>query len=524
MKTIIANGTLLDGLGNEPFRADLLIEDDRILDIGSFADVPADVKIDATGLTVAPGFVDIHRHPDLAALSGEWGPGELAQGITTVVGGNCGLSPVPMRREYEKDCRAFLSPCLGISQAPVPDSLDGYFRAVQKQGLPVNMGMLAAAGAIKIWTRGFGDGVFTRQEMQTAQSMLRTLLEEGALGISLGVMYVPECYTTTQEYVEWLSAAAPYGRPVCCHIRGEGASLVDSVAEVIGIGRAAGLPVHISHFKSTGIQNWGRLIHVAIDQIEKARDEGQDVTADFYPYNAGASTLLSLVPPSLQAMGREELCARAGHRDIKDEMKRVLYGATPGWDNMVQDIGWSRILLTGGPGAEEFAGLDLAEIARRMGAEDPCDAMCEILAETNGQAGVVLQSMSDEDIRAIARLPYTFLISDALYGSGAAHPRQKGAFPEFLQTFVPDVLPLPEAIRKMTSMPADRLGIRGRGRLAKGCFADVAVFSEMEELPTFVHPHRLARGMRCLLLNGQPVWPAEQASLTARGRVIRFER
>lgn len=150
--------------------------------------------------------------------------------------------------------------------------------------------------------------------------------------------------------------------------------------------------------------------------------------------------------------------------------------------------------------------------------------MCDILSATGGQAGVVLQSMSDEDIRAIARLPYTFLISDALYGSGAAHPRQKGAFPEFLKTFVPDVLSLPEAIRKMTSMPADRLGIKSRGRLEKGCFADVAVFSEMEHRPTFSNPHMLVQGMRWLFLNGQPVWKAEGKPVVTQGRALRFER
>ena len=523
MKTLIVNGQLLDGLGHDPVRADLVIEGDRITEIGLLSDAEADRRIDAAGRLVTPGFVDIHRHPDMAVLSESFGPGESAQGITSLVGGNCGLSSVPMNPRHEQECRAFLAPVLGAGEATAFDSMESYFRCAERRGLPVNLGMLAAAGAIKIWAKGFEASPFTHAEMDRARAMLRTMLEEGALGVSLGIMYTPECYTATGEYIRWLQAAAPFGRPLCCHIRGEGNSLLSSVQEVINIGKAVGLPVHISHFKSTGIRNWGVLIHRAIDLIEKARASGQDVTADFYPYDAAASTLLSLVPPDLQAMYRGEPCRTAAGKELREKMKRVLYGPTPGWDNMVQDIGGGRILLTGAPGAESFAGMNFEEITEHMGLEDPCDAMCEILALTGGQAAVVLQSMSGEDLKTIARLPYTFLISDALYGSGAAHPRQKGAFPRFLREFVPQVLSLPEAIRKMTSMPADRLGIRDRGRLARGCFADVAVFSwdEFGDCATFSAPDLPARGMYRLLLNGETVWKDESRTDLKPGRILR---
>ena len=523
MKTLIMNGQLMDGLGHDPVRADLLIEGDRITEIGLLSDTMADQRIDAENRIITPGFVDIHRHPDIAVLSDAFGAGEMAQGITSVVGGNCGLSPVPMNPRYEQECRAFLAPCLGTGKTRAHDSLDAYFKDAEKKGLQVNLGMLAAAGAIKIWARGFAAGPFSDDQMDRARSMLCTMLEKGALGISLGIMYAPECYTTTVEYIRWLGAAGSYGRPLCCHIRGEGNSLPASVQEVIEIGRAVGLPVHISHFKSTGIRNWGDLIYQAIELIEKARASGQDVTADFYPYDAGASTLLSLVPPELQAMGRGENGKKAGGKAFREKLKRALYGPTPGWDNMVQDIGWKRILLSGGQGVEAFSGMNFEEIAKYMGVEDPCDAMCEILARTGGQAGVVLQSMSEKDIETVARLPYTFLISDALYGSGAAHPRQKGAFPRFLREFVPRILSLPEAIRKMTSLPADRLGIRNRGRLEKGCYADIAIFSraEFEDQATFASPHRPARGMKQLLLNGETVWKDEEQTGSIAGRVLR---
>lgn len=522
MKTIIHNGRLLDGLGHEPVRADVLIRDGFIEAIGTFPETEADERIDAAGMLVTPGFIDIHRHPDLAVFTDEFGEGELAQGLTTVVGGNCGLSPVPMRKETSAESRSFLSPCLGTAETPDFDSLESYLKDLDQRALPVNMGMLAAAGAIKIWAKGFGEGPFSRNEMANAQSMLRDMMQAGALGVSLGIMYAPECYTSTAEYAEWLRAAAPFGRPICCHIRGEGDSLVASVQEVIGIGKAVGLPVHISHFKATGIQNWNRLIGEAIDRIEKARAKGQDVTVDFYPYTAGASTLSSLIPPEMQRMGLRALSAAADRKETRESMKKALYGPTPGWDNMVRAIGWNRILLTGGEGAEEWAGLDFETIAKRMGEEDPCDAMCAILAVTGGQAGVVLQSMSEEDVKRIAALPYSFLISDALYGGGAAHPRQKGAFPNFLKHFVPEVVQLPEAIRKMTSMPADRLELRDRGRLQAGCRADVAIFSPeaFTDRATFESPHLPAAGLHWLLLNGKIAWEAGKA-IFGYGRTIR---
>ncbi len=521
--TLIQNGYVLDGLGNAPVRADVLIRDGRIAGVGQFEDIVPDRKIDASGCWVTPGFVDIHRHPDLAVLAGAFGPAELLQGITTAVGGNCGLSPVPMRDSFRQESLDALAPCLGTAEIPVFDRMDGYLEAIGSDPVPVNYGMLAAAGAVKIWAKGFGAAPFSEPEMANARSKLREMLEEGALGVSLGIMYTPECYTTTEEYIRWLSAAAPFGRPVCCHIRGEGASLCDSVREVIRIGYEAGLPVHISHFKATGIRHWGSLIYKAMACIEAARSRGQDVTADFYPYDAGASTLSSLIPPELLADGLQALSERAESADVRTRMKKALYGENGSWDNMVKDIGWERIILTGGAGAVAYAGKDFTALAATFGDEDPCDTFCRILHLTGGKAGIVVRSMSIEDVQAVAAKDYTFLISDALYGAGAAHPRQKGAFPHFLKKFVPGVLPMTEAVRKMTSMPADRLGLDDLGRLTEGARADIAVFDmdEFSDRATYLEPEKTADGLRLLMINGQVTVENGDVIRSDAGRILR---
>ena len=522
MRKIIRNALLTDGTGRPTYRGDLLMEGDRIQAVGGDIDCVADWTTDAEGMAVTPGFIDIHRHPDYAAFDSQFGMGEQAQGIATIVGGNCGLSPVPMRAQNEAACRDFLAPCLGTSAEPLFSDLTNYFGRLGKRPLPVNMGMLAAAGAVLRYVKGFGNAPLTPSQMEEAQALLRDELAAGALGVSLGVMYAPECFATKQEYIRLLSAATPFARPMCCHIRGEGATLVDSVAEVLDIARETELPLHISHFKSTGKKNWRHLIFEAIQRIEDARARGQDVTVDFYPYEAGASTLLSLVPNELIGNDQDAFLREVGTSAGKAQMRAALYKHRDDWDNMVLDIGWERITLSAAEGFEEYAGLDFATLAQRMRLSDPSDAMCEILSATHGRAGVVLMSMCADDVQTVARLPYSLLISDALYGAGAAHPRQKGAFPRFLKQYVPQSLSFEEAIRKMTSMPAARLGIRERGRLEAGCYADIAMFDArtLRDEATYEQPQRLSQGMKMLMVNGETVWESEAQKCAGAGRIL----
>lgn len=521
MKTLIKHAVVFDGVHPQLQYGDVYLNEDRLEAVGGVIDAPADQVLDAGGQWMTPGFVDIHRHPDLAVFGDSFGQAELAQGITSVVGGNCGLSPVPMSAANEREHRAFLAPCLGETHRGRFEDFQAYRQSLSSVPLPLNMGMLAAVGAIMTCAKGYDNARFSPEEMKRARWLLQDALEKGALGVSLGIMYQPECFASQEEYVRLLSAATPYGRPLCCHIRGEGASLVQSVEEVLRLAQCVGLPLHISHFKSTGIRHWRGLIHQAIERIEKARAQGQDVTVDFYPYDAGASTLLSLVPPQLLG-DQDAFLTSAATSEGKARMREAIYRENPQWDNMVQDIGWERILISSAEGMDSLAGLDFVSAAKALGVKDPADALCELLAATRGKAGVVLQSMCWDDVKTVAALPYSMLISDALYGGGAAHPRQKGAFPRFLKQFVPEVMSWEEALLKMTALPAKRLGLRGRGELRVGNAADLAVFSPqaLTDRATYAHPEEIAQGMQWVFVNGQLAWENQTCTTRDAGRML----
>ena len=505
MKTLIQGGTIYDGAGGEPYRADLLLSDGRIEAIGAALNPEGVERIDAGGCAVTPGFIDIHRHCDLAALAPDFGACELAQGITTAVGGDCGLAPLPIGREWARQNEAFLAPCLGRGRSF--ESLERYFRALSQRRLPVNLGMLAAIGAVRRGVKGFEGGPMTAREMDRARALLRECLESGALGVSLGIMYPPECWMDEGEYARLLSVATPFGRPLCCHIRGEGDLLLDSVREVIALGKRAGLPVHISHFKCTGVRNWRSGILRAIELVDSQRATGMDVTVDFYPYSAGATTLVSLLPPPVLEEGGDRLWQRLGTREGVRLVRDALGRRHAGWDNMIDAIGWKRIVLTSVPGEPSLTGLDLERAAGQAGVEE-VEFLCALLSRTKGGALIALNSMDWEDVKRIALLPYSFLISDALYNEGATHPRRFGAFPRFLRLFVREegLLAMGEAVRKMTRLPAERLGLLDRGLLKPGMRADVNVFdpSEVTDRASFEAPDRLSEGIRYTFVGGLP--------------------
>jgi len=504
MKTLIQGGTIYDGAGGEPYRANLLLSGGRIEAIGAVLNADDAKRIDAAGCAVTPGFIDIHRHCDLATLTPGFGACELAQGITTAVGGNCGLAPLPIGGEWAQQNEAFLAPCLGRGGSF--ESLEGYFRALSQRRLPLSLGMLAAVGAVRRGVKGFGSGPMTEKEMDRARALLRDCMESGALGVSLGIMYPPECWMGEDEYERLLSAASPFGRPLCCHIRGEGDLLLDSVREAVALGKRADLPVHISHFKCTGVRNWRSGILRAIEWIESQRAKGMDVTVDFYPYAAGATTLISLLPPPVLEEGGDRLWQRFGTPEGVRLVRDALNRRHAGWDNMIDAIGWKRIVLAGVPGEPSLAGLDLERAAAQAGVEE-VEFLCALLSRTMGGALIALNSMDWEDVKRIARLPYSFLISDALYNEGATHPRRYGAFPRFLRLFVREerLLSMGEAVRKMSRLPAERLGLLDRGLLKPGMRADINVFDlgEVTDRATHEAPDLLSEGIRHTFISGR---------------------
>lgn len=514
MKKRIAGGLVYDGTGAPPRRADLLLEDGRIAGIGSFDAGAAEETVDTSGLAVTPAFIDSHRHCDFAAVSDPgFGGLELAQGIGTVLGGNCGMSPFPSSDASRAQMYDFIEPCLGRAPAGfAPTGFAGYRAALEKTAPAVNVGSLVGTGAVKVAAKGFAKTPYTQREMERAQGFLKEALEEGAFGISSGIMYTPECYSTREEFVRLLSPAARFGRVWTCHIRGEGDSLVPSVEEVIDIARRAQLPLNISHFKSVGCGNWHDAVFRAVDRIEAARARGQDVTVDYYPYTGGSTTLLTLVPPSCAGDGTEALLRALGKPEGVEKLRRELARPQPGWDNMARMIGWERIVVSSVslPENKRYQGRNIKEICEERGC-DPAALTAELLVSERGKVGVILMSMAQEDVDTVAKLPYSAVISDSLYGApDFPHPRLYGSFAKIIRDAVRErkLFPLETAVHKMTGMTAARFGIPARGVLREGAAADLNLFdpAAFGDRATFGEPKQPASGMEAVLLGGETVW------------------
>lgn len=513
-KILIRGGLLYDGSGQPPFYGDILIEGDRIAEAAPHVECENAWEIHAEGYLVTPGFIDVHRHCDYAAIADlHFGKLELAQGLTSVYGGNCGLGISPSRLENRRAQYDYVEPCLG----KVPSELDyghfgQYMEALEKAGRPLHVGSYIGTGAVKAAVKGYDKSPFTPRQMEEARALLREGLECGAAGVTMGLMYQPECYSTADEMVTLLQAAAPFSRVLNCHIRGEGDNLVSSVREAADLAERAGLPLNISHFKATGVRNWNSAIFQAIDVIEERRSRGMEITVDFYPYTGGATTLVSLIPLSCMKNTVEETAACLETGEGKAYLKKAIYGEHPGWDNMVTAIGWERILISSvvTPQYRKLCGKSMKDAAAECGYEDPCDLAAELMASEKGKVGILLMSMKESDLEQVMRLPYSALISDALYGNiDCPHPRLYGAFPEFIARYVREkrILPLEAAVAKMTAMPAERVRLKDRGRLKKGYFADINIFrlESIHSPASYERPCQYAEGIAYTFVDGKCV-------------------
>ena len=387
-----------------------------------------------------------------------------------------------------------------------------YRERLQNKPLPLDFAAMIGTGSVRISLKGFSPAPFTKEELQKAEAMIEEALELGAPGVSCGIMYIPECYTTFEEYTAMLRPLAKYNRPLTAHIRGEGDGLVESVAEVIAIARTVGCPLQISHFKSCGMQNWGREIYRAIEKIEAARAEGMDVTCDFYPYCGGSTMLTTMLPPVLCTEGVETACAALGTAQGVEDFRRAACRTYADWDNYAVTLGWDRILINTVSRKEnrQFLGLSVADAAGRFGFAD-AQALAAHLMHTEGnRCGIINLSMDQADVDAVAKLPYSMLISDALYAeTDTPHPRLLGAFPRFLREYAFErrVVPPETAVRKMTAMPAERFGFPDRGYIRPGYRADLLLFdpAAFTDNADFTGRSEMASGLSLCMIGGETV-------------------
>lgn len=512
MRTWIKNGRIIDGTGKPAFLGDLVLENGKIVAICKEAQVSADKIIDAQGLVVTPGFIDTHRHCDIAALvDEEFGQIELSQGITTVIAGNCGLAAAPVGKEYWKQIYDYIEPCLGVMSKNFKfETYSAYLDTLDEKNLPLHVGGYLGLGTIIAAVRGYGKSAVSSTQTDIISSYIKEGLEAGAFGISMGLMYQPECYLTEQELTNILSAATKFNRTLTCHIRGEGDHLLSSVREVIGIARKVELPLNISHFKCTGRDNWGTGVWTAIEEIEKARSSGMEVTVDFYPYSAGATTAVSLIPPIVLKETMVKSIEFLGTRAGREAMQREVYREHTGWENMVKGIGWERIIIcsVGSERNRKYSGMSVRNAAEMAGYEDTSDFFCQLFSEEWGKVGIIVMSMDQQDVDAVAKLPYSMVISDSLYGGGDfPHPRLYGSFGKIIQDYVlkRQIFTLEEAVEKMTWLPAKRLGFKDRGLIKEGYHADLNIFlpNEIKAYADYTQPKQCCQGFRYVVVDGK---------------------
>ena len=495
---IIRGGKVVDGSGNPWYHADIAIKNDRIAEIGQLSNHEAKRVIDAHGLVVAPGFIDPHTHALRGIFEVPNAESALLQGVTTLTEGNDGSSPYPIDRHYADIDNLRISP---------------------------NWAVFVGQGTIRQRVIGFGLRKATPDEMERMKQMVRNAMEQGALGISTGLFYVPGSFTSTEEVIELSKVAAEYNGIYISHIREEAAQLIDSVQETIRIGEEANIPVQITHHKVIGVENWGASIE-SLRLVDEARKRGVDVTIDQYPYTASQTSINALIPQWAQAGGREEMLSRINSAEtystIKNEVvAKILYdrgGGDP-----------KNVFISRNSWDPDMAGKNLAELAIDAGLEPTPENAADVVFDIirGGGATAVYHAIGPEDVDRIMQHPATAIGSDGpvgVFGEGAPHPRQYGTFARVLGLYVRErkILSLEEAIRKMSSQSARRLGIHDRGLITKGYFADIAIFDpdEIIDKATFENPHQYAIGTKFVLVNGTVVVENGQHTGARPGRIL----
>ena len=526
---LIKNGMIVDGSGNPWVSGDVAIRGDRIVAIGKLDSAVAKRVIDATGLVVSPGFIDMLGQSELALLIDNRSLSKLSQGITTEITGEGGSIAPQNERTL-----AALQPGLDQYHLQVDwTTLDGYFRRLEKNGTPLNIGTYVGAAQVREAVMGEVDRAPTPEELEKMKALVAQAMQDGAFGISTALIYPPGHYAKTDELIELAKVASQYGGIYGSHMRSEGQTEPEAINEALRIGREAKLPVEIFHLKVSGQTRWGNMTKV-VAQIQAARDAGEDVTANMYPYIAGGTALASSLPPWVADGGLEKLLQRLHDPAIRAKIKQEMAEDHPTWENLFFDCGGGKGVMVAGvenPDLKKYDGKTIAEIAADQ-KKSELDALFDFVIGDKGQTGALYFMASEKDLVYGLKQPWTSLCLDAgelsldgpLY-EPHTHPRAFGAMPRFLGHYVRDehLLPLEQGIRKMTSLPAQREHLAGRGLLRQGNFADITIFdpATIVDKATYPQPAQLSQGVKYVFVNGQLEFADGKLTGVTAGRPLR---
>lgn len=526
---IIRNGYIVDGSGRAGYRADVAIKDDKIARIGRLSTASAKRTIDARGMVVAPGFIDMLGQSETFLLIDPRAMSKVMMGVTTEVTGE-GESIAPMNDRLVHEQAAFNQRYnLTIDWT----TLDEYFRRLERQGTGVNLATFVGATQVRAYVVGFDNRPPTNEEMEQMKQLVASAMQDGALGLSTSLQYVPARFAKTDEIVELAKVAKQFGGIYATHQRSEANALDESLREVFEIARRAQIPVEIWHLKTAYKKNWGRMPEV-LAKIRSARAQGLDITADVYPYTAGSTSLSASLPPWAQEGGTEKMLERLRDTRVRQQMKKEIAADSREWENIYLGSGGPSGVLIGSVAnreLESFQGKRLSEIAEEQHKE-PLEALFDLIVADHGQTGAIYFMMHEQDLRAAMRAPFVHFCTDsgarALDGPlshAKSHPRGWGSYPRILGKYVREekLLTLPQAIYKMTGGPAKRVGLAQRGLLRDGYFADITIFDPQHVIDraTFQVPNQHPEGIKYVIVNGQISVDDGKRTSALAGRALR---
>ncbi len=525
---LILNGRIIDGTGNPWFKGDVGIRGEKIVAVGMLHGATARRTIDAQEKIVCPGFIDMLGQSELMLFVDNRAMSKISQGITTEVTGE-GESAAPMNERTLAELKPFMDK-YGVTVDW--KDFDGYFRRLEQHQMAVNLASFVGATQVREYVIGFENREPTPQELEQMKELVRQAMLQGALGLSTSLVYAPAVYAKTTELIELAKVAAAYGGIYATHLRDEGDKEIQAILEAGDIGRAANIPVQIWHLKVSGKRNWGKMPDI-LKQITLLRNGGVDITADMYPYVAGATGLSATMPGWALEGGSVKLLERLNDPMTRGNIRAQLESEKFDRQNFYRDAGPEGILISNiySPDLKQYEGKRLSEIANEQ-KKHPIDALFDLLVADSARTGAIYFMMSEQDVKIALAQPWTSfntdynaVATDGPLSTGKPHPRAYGAFPRILGKYVREenIIPLEEAIRKMTSLAANRVGLKERGILKPGFYADVVIFdpARVIDKATFEHPHQYSEGIEVVIVNGQPVWEGGTFTGNLPGKVLR---
>jgi N-acyl-D-amino-acid deacylase len=528
---LIEGGTVVDGTGSLGKPLDVAIDGAKIAQLCKRSEAKGAMRIDARGLIVCPGFIDIHSHSEFHLLANPLAESKIRQGVTTELVGNCGSSPAPAIGVAKEALQGYAE----LADVRVDwVTMDEYLLRLSNLKTSVNVATLVGASTLRQCVIGNSDTKAGEDELAGMNRLLADAMLQGGIGLSSGLIYVPGCYASTEELVSLASTSASLGGFYASHIRGEGRTLIKAVEEAIRIGREGHSRVEISHHKACGRPSWGA-VNRTIAMIEEAREQGVDVSFDVYPYTASCTALDTLLQPWAREGSDEDIIARIKDPQTRKRIIHEFVTPTESMEDIVTDTGWDNINVVGlmSDVYRRFDNKTVAEIAEAMG-KDPDETTLDILVEENLRAYAIFHEMVEDDVIRVICHPLAAIGSDgeaeAPYGpSGkhATHPRAYGTFPRALRRYAIDkkLVPMEELIRRMTSWPAQRIGLQDRGVLASGMAADIVAFDpeKIRDLATFENSHRYAEGIVYVVVNGAVTIDHGEHTKERAGQVLRHK-